>query len=349
MPRLRRSDCSAPGISRRRRGRGFEYRNATGERVEDPEVLERIAELGIPPAWREVWICMDALGHLQATGIDAAGRKQYLYHPDWRLRRDADKFDAMLEFAGRLPTLRRRVRRDLAGHELERDRVVALAVRLLDIGCMRIGSDDYARQHGSHGLTTLLPDHVRPNGTTASFDFPGKSGQRIQLTVDDPVAVELLAALRRRRRAKDAPLLAFHGEPPAVRASRRRSWRPVVAEDVNALIKEVTGDRHSAKDFRTWNATVLTAVNLAGAPEPTRARRKRAIDEAIATTARVLGNTPTVCRNSYVDPRLLDRYASSGLQIDPGPGPRDERLLTQWQRRARVERSVLDLLGGEGA
>ncbi len=319
-----------------------------GARVADQQTIDRVRALAIPPAWQDVWICADPLGHLQATGIDAAGRKQYLYHPAWRLRRDADKFDAMLDFARGLPALRRRVRRDLAGDELERDRVVALAVRLLDIGCMRIGSDDYARQHGSHGLTTLLPDHVRPNGTTASFDFPGKSGQRIQITVRDPVAVELLAALRRRRRPKDTALLAFRGEPPPGGVSRRRSWQPVVAEDVNALIKDVVGDAHSAKDFRTWNATVITAVNLAGPPESTKTRRKRAVDDAIATTARVLGNTPTVCRNSYVDPRLLDRYTTTGLAIDPGPGPRDERLLTQWRRRARVERAVLDLLDDGG-
>jgi DNA topoisomerase-1 len=316
-----------------------------GARVAEAETIDRVRALAIPPAWQDVWICTDPRGHLQATGIDAAGRKQYLYHPDWRLRRDGEKFDAMLEFAVGLPALRRRVRRDLAGHELDRGRVVALAVRLLDVGCMRIGSDDYARQHGSHGLTTLLRDHVHPNGRSAAFDFPGKSGQRIQITIHDPVAVELLAALRRRRGATDAPLLAFRDDPTPT-AVRRRSWRPVVAEDVNDLIKEVAGERHTAKDFRTWNATVITAVNLAGPPEPTKTRRKRAINDAIATTARILGNTPTVCRNSYVDPRLLDRYAGNGLSIDPGPGPRDERLLTQWQRRARIERDVIDLLGG---
>jgi DNA topoisomerase-1 len=315
-----------------------------GNRVTDELIVERARALVIPPAWEDVWICLDPRGHLQATGIDAAGRKQYLYHSDWRSRRDRDKFASMLDFAGALPALRRRVRRDLEGDELDRDRVLALAVRLLDVGCMRIGGEDYAKEHGSHGLTTLLREHVQVDGHAASFDFPGKSGQRIEITVRDPVAAELVASLRRRRGSPGAPLLAFRSrEPTSDGASTRSRWRPLGADDVNALIKALAGESHSAKDFRTWNATVITAVGLAGPVPPTKARRTRAINEAIRATAEVLGNTPTVCRNSYVDPRLLDRYAG-GLSIDAGRGPHDERFLTQWRRRAAIERAVVELL-----
>jgi DNA topoisomerase I len=327
-----------------RRGRGFMFVDAHGDRVDDETTIERARALVIPPAWEDVWICLDPRGHLQATGIDAAGRKQYLYHPDWRSRRDREKFASMLDFAGALPALRRRVRRDLDGDELDRDRALALAIRLLDVGCMRIGGEDYAKEHGSHGLTTLLKEHVRVDGQAASFDFPGKSGQRIEITVRDPVAAELVASLRRRRGPRGAPLLAFRSrEPTADGSSMRTRWLPLAADDVNALIKALAGDAHSAKDFRTWNATVITAVGLAGPVPPTKARRTRAINEAIRATAAVLGNTPTVCRSSYIDPRLLDRYAG-GRSIDAGPGPRDERFLTQWRRRARIERAVVELL-----
>jgi DNA topoisomerase IB len=334
-----------------RRGRGFSYNDDSGNPVTDPQTIARIRELAIPPAWDDVWICLDPLGHLQATGIDAASRKQYLYHPLWRLRREREKFDAMLDFAAALPALRRRVVRDLARDELDRDRVIALALRLLDVGCMRIGGEDYAREHGSHGLTTLLKEHVHTKRDAASFDFPGKSGQRIEITVRDPVAAEVVGALRRRRGSAGDQLLAFRGDASCAArsgSSARKPWRTLCAEDVNAVLKQLTGEDHSAKDFRTWNATVITAIGLAGRPESTAAKRTRAVNEAISTTARVLGNTPAVCRSSYVDPRLLDRYAG-GLTIDAGRGPRDERFLTQWHRRARIERAVIELLDGSGS
>jgi DNA topoisomerase I len=344
VSRLRRSDCSGPGMGRVRRGRGFMFVDEHGDRIGDQPTIDRARALVIPPAWEDVWICLDPRGHLQATGIDAAGRKQYLYHPDWRSRREREKFASMLDFAGALPALRRRVRRDLEGDELDRDRVLALAVRLLDVGCMRIGGEDYAKEHGSHGLTTLLKEHVRVDGHAVSFDFPGKSGQRIEITVRDPVAAELVTGLRRRRGSSGAPLLAFRSVQPTADGSATRSrWRPLAADDVNALIKALAGQSHSAKDFRTWNATVITAVALSGPVPPTEGGRTRAINQAIRTTAAVLGNTATVCRNSYVDPRLLDRYAG-GRSIDAGRGPRDERFLTEWRRRARIERAVIELL-----
>jgi DNA topoisomerase I len=221
MPRLRRSNCAAPGISRRGRGRGFEYRDPAGERIDDPEVLERIAALAIPPAWREVWICMDASGHLQATGLDAAGRKQYLYHERWRAHRDRLKFESMIGFGQVLPRLRRRVSRDLGGElggkdakaarpaprkgarltyeDLTRERVLACAVRLLDLGFFRIGSEDYAERNESYGLTTMLREHVTLGEHELLFDFPAKSGQRRVQEITDQEALAVIAALKRRR------------------------------------------------------------------------------------------------------------------------------------------------------
>ncbi|MCA1657516.1 MAG: DNA topoisomerase IB, partial [Actinobacteria bacterium] len=178
MARLRRSDCSGPGLERRRCGRGFVYLDADGRRVTDAALLARVRELAIPPAWRDVWICLDERGHLQATGSDQAGRKQYLYHPDWRRHRDRAKFTAMLDFAGGLPRLRREVARGLRSTELDRARVLATAVRLLDVGCFRVGSEDYARENGSHGLTTVRREHARRNGAGIVFDYPAKGGQR---------------------------------------------------------------------------------------------------------------------------------------------------------------------------
>ena len=272
MPRLRRSNCATPGIRRSRRGRGFEYRDASGERLEDTDTLERISQLSIPPAWREVWICSDPFGHLQATGIDAAGRKQYLYHERWRTHRDRLKFDSMLDFASALPRLRRRVSRDLRFSErsaLTRERVLACAVRLLDLGFFRIGSEDYAERNDSYGLTTMRRSHVRVADHELIFDFTAKSHRRRVQAIADAEALAVVGALKRRR--SGARLLAY-------RDGRR--WVEIDAAEVNAYIKRHAGGDFSAKDFRTWNATVLAAVALAaGGLCPPRARR------AIATCA----------------------------------------------------------------
>src|SRR4051812_48023544 len=208
MARLRRVDCSEPGISRRRRGRGFEFLDAGGERIDDGETLARIRELAIPPAWQEVWVCAHPRGHLQATGIDAAGRKQYLYHADWRTRRDQQKFDEMLDFAQALRRLRRVVKRNLASPPLGREQVLACAVRLLDLGMFRIGSEDYAEQNQSYGLATLLKEHVTLNGRRVKFDYPAKSNQRRAHWVEDPKVVPVLAALKKRR-GGSTELLAY--------------------------------------------------------------------------------------------------------------------------------------------
>ena len=262
MSRLRRSDCSGPGIVRRRRGKGFEYRDADGNAIDDPEDLQRIRELGIPPAWKDVWICPSPLGHLQATGIDAAGRKQYLYHQRWRERRDAEKFDDMARFARALPRLRDRVTADLDGAGLDRERVLACAVRLLDRGFFRIGSEQYTVQNESYGLATMRKRHVRlASDGEMVFDYPAKSGQRRIQAVVDPQASEIVATLKRRRGGSEE-LLAF---------KEGRRWRDVRSEDINAYIKDATAEAFSAKDFRTRTATALAAVALA---VPARRRRR---------------------------------------------------------------------------
>jgi DNA topoisomerase IB len=307
VSRLRRSDCSGPGITRRRRGKGFEYIDEDGTRIDEPEVIARIRELGIPPAWKDVWICPYPLGHLQATGIDAAGRKQYLYHPRWRARRDAEKFDDMARFARALPKLRAQVEDDLDGDGLDRGRVLACAIRLLDRGFFRIGSEEYTVQNASYGLATMCKRHVTLAGDGEMvFDYPAKSGQRRIQAVVDPEASAVVAALKRRRGGGEE-LLAF---------KEGRRWRDVRSEDINVYIKQATSEDFSAKDFRTWNATVLAAVALSvsGSVAGTKTGRQRAISRAIKEVAHYLGNTPAVCRASYIDPRVFDAYRG-GLVI----------------------------------
>jgi DNA topoisomerase-1 len=339
-PRLRRADCSAPGLTRRRAGKGFSYLDADGGRVTDPEDIERIAELGIPPAWKDVWICPDARGHLQATGVDAAGRKQYLYHPQWRTRRDAEKFDEMLRFAAALPKLRDHVDEQLtATDELTRERVLACAVRLLDRGFFRIGSEQYAADHASYGLATMRKEHVTldPEQRGMVFDYKAKSGVRRIQGVVDPAAFDVVAALKRRR----------GGGPELLAYKNGRSWCDVRSPDINDYLKDATGDDFSAKDFRTWAATMLAAIALAvsGEVAATKTGRKRAVTRAVQEVSHNLGNTPAVCRASYIDPRVIDAY-NGGLIIRgvleeiadtaaPGELPIHQPV---------VEQAVLDLL-----
>jgi DNA topoisomerase IB len=339
MPRLRRSDCSGPGITRRKHGRGFVYLDDTGDRVTEPEVVDRIQGLGIPPAWRDVWICPYPNGHLQATGTDAAGRKQYLYHQEWRARRDQEKFDDMVRFAQALPDLRERVAADLrSSDEVTRERVLACAVRLLDRGFFRIGSEEYSIRNESYGLATMRKEHVRlADDGGMVFDYPAKSGRRRVQGVVDPESFEVVARLKRRRGGSDE-LLAYQD---------RRRWRDLRAEDVNEYLKQATGGDFSAKDFRTWNATLLAAVALAVAGEAagTKTGRNRAIRRAVEETAVYLGNTPAVCRASYIDPRVFDAYRS-GLVITPvleeAAASAGDGELPIHQRP--VEEAVLDLL-----
>jgi DNA topoisomerase-1 len=339
MTRLRRADCSSPGIARVRRGKGFSYVDACGDRVEEPEALARIRELGIPPAWRDVWICPYPNGHLQATGTDAAGRKQYLYHADWRRRRDQEKFDEMIGFARALPDLRERVAADLrAGEQPTRERVLACAIRLLDRGFFRIGTEEYSVQNETYGLATMRKEHVtiENGGSTMVFDYPAKHGKRRLQAVVDADSASLVAALKRRRGGGEE-LLAF---------KEGRRWRDVRSGDINAYLKEATGADFSAKDFRTWNATVLAAMALAvsGEVAGTRTGRRRAITRAVSEVAHYLGNTPAVCRASYIDPRVFDAYRGGlivrpvleeAADLPPGELPIHHRAL---------EEAVLDLI-----
>jgi DNA topoisomerase IB len=338
-PRLRRADCSGPGIRRRRQGRGFTYVDADGNKVDDPEVLQRIAELAIPPAWEDVWICPYPHGHLQATGSDVAGRKQYRYHDAWRTRRDNEKFEEMVRFARALPKLRRHVEDDLGDcASLDRACVLAAAVRLLEIGFFRIGSEEYAAENDSYGLATLRKEHVRiEDDGVMVFDFPAKSGQRRRQGIQDHQLAGIVAALKRRRSGGDE-LLAF---------KERGRWRDVRSEDINAYVKEATGGDFSAKDFRTWNATALAAVALAvsGGAATTKTARKRAVKRAIDEVAQYLGNTPAVCRASYIDPRVFDAF-DAGLTIRPAL----ERVAAKVEpgelpiHQPALEAAVLDLL-----
>jgi DNA topoisomerase-1 len=329
--RLRRSDCRGEGIARRRAGRGFSYRDAGGERVADEEALARIRELAIPPAWGEVWICPDPLGHLQATGVDAAGRKQYLYHERWQQRQAERKFETVRAFAAALPRLRRAVTADLRRQGMPRERALACAARLLDLGFFRVGGEAYAEENESFGLATVRREHVSLSKGEAVFDFPAKSGQRRVQSIRDPAAVRAIEAMRRRRRGPD-DLLAWR---------EGRTWRDVRSDDVNAYIQEKIGPEFSAKDFRTWHGTVLAAVELAGEPEPSsEAAAKRSVKAAIGRVAEALGNTPAVCRRSYVDPRVIERFRN-GETISP-KATVDGRLSAR--ARAKLEREVRRLI-----
>src|SRR5436305_1522659 len=239
--RLRRSDCSEPGLCRRRRGRGFQYLDQRGTPIRDPEILARIGDLAIPPAWGQVWICPDPLGHLQATGVDAAGRKQYLYHPRWREHRDREKFDRMIRFGASLPKLRRQLAHDLAGEELTRERVLGCAVRLLDVGMFRIGSEEYADEDGGLGLATLRREHVSVQDEAIVFEYPAKGGMHRAQVITDPVSREVISTLARRR----------SGRPELLAYRERSHWSPIRSEDIYEYLKPGPGAALRAKDFRT--------------------------------------------------------------------------------------------------
>jgi DNA topoisomerase-1 len=335
MPRLRRVDCSAPGLTRRRRGRGFAYLDQNGNAVTDAATLQRIEALVIPPAWTNVWICPLPNGHIQATGVDAAGRRQYRYHDAWRVQRDRLKFDHMLEFGRALPTLRERIAADLDIEGLPRERVLACATRLLDLGFFRIGTEGYAEQNQTYGLATIRKEHVTARANVVEFDYVAKSGKQRLQSIVDPTVVEVVRALKRRR-AGGPELLAYQ---------RDGAWYDVKSIDINGYIKDVTGGDFSAKDFRTWAATVLAAVALAVSAEARSATaRKRAVARAYQEVAHYLGNTPAVSRASYVDPRVVDRYLA-GVTVAPalerlGDGAQEGHLGTQGE----IEWAVLDLL-----
>jgi DNA topoisomerase IB len=310
-----------------------------GDRVTDQETLARIEALAIPPAWEQVWICPWPNGHVQALGTDAKGRRQYRYHDAWRSARDRQKFEHVLDVARALPRIRARSRRDLARRGLPKERVLACAVRLLDVGFFRVGGEEYAEENGSFGLATMRREHAKVVGDEVIFDYPAKSGrQRVQAVVDPDVR-DVIAALRRRR-SGGPELLAFR---------RGKRWVDVRSGDINEYLSVISGLDVTAKDFRTWHATVAAAEALARLAPPPAARhgRRRAVRQAMCEVADCLGNTPAVCRSSYVDPRVVDRYLSNET-IRPAiestsPGAEQDCVGGRGARR-RIEAAVVALL-----
>lgn len=336
MPRLRRADCTRPGLLRRRAGKGFAYIGPDGRRVDDPEVLARIRALAIPPAWIDVWICEDPWGHIQAMGTDARGRRQYRYHDKWRERRDRQKFDHMLEFANVLPKIRHAAGEHLAEEGLTKSRVLACAVRLLDFGFFRIGTEGYAEENQTYGLATIRKKHVTVDEGVITFDYPAKSGKRRIQSVADPDVCAVVTALKERS-GGGHELLAYETDD---------GWVDVKSAEINAYIREITGGDFSAKDFRTWSATVLAAVALAVSAPVARSAtaRKRAISRAMKEVAEYLGNTPAVARSSYVDPRIVDRFATGVTIIDALTALDEESGLGGLCTHGSIEDAVLELL-----
>ncbi|MDX6634590.1 MAG: topoisomerase [Solirubrobacterales bacterium] len=329
--RLRRADCAGPGIRRIRRGRGFSYEDGSGEKIADEETLERIRQLAVPPAWKEVWICPDPFGHIQATGYDEAGRKQYLYHERWQQRQAERKFELVRQFALALPKLRRAVTADLRRQGMPRERALACAVRLLDLGFFRVGSEVYAEENESYGLATVRREHVTIAKTEVVFDFPAKSGQRRVQSIRDAAARRAIEAMYRRRSGPD-DLLAYRagGE-----------WVDLRSDEINDYIHEKIGEEFTAKNFRTWHGTVLAAVALAGEERPqSEAAAKRAIVRAVDQVSEALGNTPAVCRASYIDPRVLDRFRD-GTTIRPTTSGNGRMTAKQ---RLKIERETIELV-----
>ena len=306
MVRLRRSTPTQPGWTRRRAGKGFVYLDEEGARLAVSD-SERCKALVIPPAWADVWICRWHNGHLQAVGTDEAERRQYLYHPEWRVQRDAAKHDRVLKVAARLPRAREVVAQHLAEPGMSRERALATAFRLLDLGFFRIGGETYAEQNGSYGLATISKDHVRIEDGSVVFEYTAKSGKERYVALAEQEVLDSVTALKRRRSGSEK-LLAFRD------GSR---WRDVSSDDINEYVKTVVSGEVSAKDFRTWHATVLAAVALAVSTHAadSESKRRRAVARAMKEVSEYLGNTPAVCRASYVDPRVVDLF-EDGVTIE---------------------------------
>ena len=333
------------GISRRSAGKGFTFLDPDGRTVRDPETLRRIRSLGIPPAWTRVWICPIEKGHIQATGRDARGRKQYRYHPGWHAVRDETKYTRMLAFAEKLPQIRRRVKADLRRRGMTREKVVATVVHLLETTLIRVGNDEYAQQNGSYGLTTLHNRHAKVRGGQVTFEFKGKSGKLHRVDLRDPHVAKLVSG------CQDLPgqdLFGYVAEDGAV--------RDVTSDDVNGYLRTIAGTDFSAKDFRTWAGTVLAAVALCEFEAFTSERQaKRNVVQAVEAVAKMLGNTPAICRRCYVHPAILEGYLA-GQTIAPLRQSADQRLRGPLAKLKPEEAAVMMLLreslaeaGGAGA
>lgn len=336
---LVRSDLTSAGIRRQRCGRGFRYFAADGTRLTGTATLARVKALVIPPAWDDVWISPLCLGHIQAVGTDAAGRRQYRYHDLWREQRDREKHDRVLDFGRALPHIRSVVERHLREPELSRDRVLAAPVRLIDLGFFRPDGEEYAAENGTFGLATIRKQHVTCHQGEITFEYTGKSSKHREHSVADEHVCAVVTKLKRRHGGPQDELLAY-------RSGKR--WHDVTAADINEYLREVSGGDFSAKDFRTWHATVLAAVGLA-VSEPaagTGTARKRAVTRVVNEVAAYLGNTPAVARASYIDPRVIALYEKgitiARVLLDLGK----DREFGDVATRGHAERAVLKLLTG---
>ena len=331
---LVRSDPGVPGIRRRRCGRGFRYLGPDGAAVRDRGTIARIRALVIPPAWQDVWICPDPAGHIQATGTDAAGRRQYRYHDLWREQRDQQKHDRMLEFGAALPRLREVIGRHLGGRGLVRQRVLAAAVQLINLGFFRPGGEEYAAGNGSFGLATIRRDQVSVSRGQIVFTYTGKGARQQEQAVAEGQVCAVVRSLKRRRGG--GRLLAYR---------RGSCWHDVTATDINDYLREVSGGEFTAKDFRTWHATVLAAAGLAVSEgADTAAARRRAIARVCQEVAGYLGNTPAVARASYIDPRVISLYEEGRTIAASLAGLGKENEFGDLATAGHAERAVLKLL-----
>ena len=336
--RLRRSTLDKPGLTRKRRGKGFAYYDSDGELLTDEKTLQRVKDLVIPPAWKKVWISPHPNGHIQAVGTDAAGRRQYIYHQAWQEERAEEKFDRVLDLSLQLPQWRARVTEDLGAKGLGRDRVLALALHLLDRGYFRAGGEQYADENESYGLATLLCEHITLHRDSVMFDYPAKSGVRRTLEITDEAVVRAVRSLMRRDGRTERFLVCRNGS----------GWTDIRADDLNARFKELVGDDYSVKDLRTWHGTVLAAEAFVDADPPVSPKVVKRVESAVMKeVSEALGNTPAVARGSYVDPRVVRGYeqgqtiAAAAKRADRARNPGDAQIILEKATRTLI-RKVAD-------
>ena len=336
--RLRRSTLDKPGLTRKRRGKGFAYYDSDGELLTDGKTLQRVKDLVIPPAWKKVWISPHPNGHIQAVGTDAAGRRQYIYHQAWQEERAEEKFDRVLDLSLQLPQWRARVTEDLGAKGLGRDRVLALALHLLDRGYFRAGGEQYADENESYGLATLLCEHITLHRDSVMFDYPAKSGVRRTLEITDEAVVRAVRSLMRREGRTDRLLVCRNGS----------GWTDIRADDLNARFKELVGEEYSVKDLRTWHGTVLAAEAFVDADPPMSQKVIKRVESAVMKeVSEALGNTPAVARGSYVDPRVVRGYeqgqtiAAAAKRADRARNPGDAQIILEKATRTLI-RKVAD-------
>ncbi len=333
--RLRRSTLDKPGLTRKRRGKGFAYYDSDGELLTDEKTLQRVKDLVIPPAWKKVWISPHPNGHIQAVGTDAAGRRQYIYHQAWQEERAEEKFDRVLDLSLQLPQWRARVTEDLGAKGLGRDRVLALALHLLDRGYFRAGGEQYADENESYGLATLLCEHITLNRDSVMFDYPAKSGVRRTLEITDEAVVRAVRSLMRRDGRTERFLVCRNGS----------GWTDIRADDLNARFKELVGEDYSVKDLRTWHGTVLAAEAFVDADPPVSPKVVKRVESAVMKeVSEALGNTPAVARGSYVDPRVVRGYeqgqtiAAAAKRADRARNPGDAQIILEKATRTLIRK-----------